>query len=314
MTAPTLLSPSDVASAAALFVAVYPHRAHEPERWGAGLGPNDVRRWVVAAPNDSVAAYLALWRVHDSQYRIDLIVQPSLRRRGLGERLLGFLVEQGRAVRAGSVQARPYAENVDALALLGTHGFRETMRMIGLRLDAVDGVSIAAFDHLDESLATQGIRLTTLADQLRADPRAWEKLADTNQAARFGWPDPDPLPHGREHEPETVEQFRARAKEFGMIVEACFIATRDDSYLGYSALTVNDAAGQQAGSGGTAVRPEARGLGIATALKARCVRWAQQHGIQRLATASGNPAMVHINEKFGFRRTYTEVRLVKRLA
>jgi hypothetical protein len=29
--------------------------------------------------------------------------------------------------------------------------------------------------------------------------------------------------------------------------------------------------------------------------------------------SSGNPATVHVNEKLGFRRTYVEVRLVKRL-
>jgi GNAT superfamily N-acetyltransferase len=84
--------------------------------------------------------------------------------------------------------------------------------------------------------------------------------------------------------------------------------------VGYSALTLNDAARTRAGSGGTAVRPESRGLGIATALKACCVGWARDHGIRRLVTSSGNPAMVRVNEKFGFRRTYVEVRLVKRFA
>lgn len=200
------------------------------------------------------------------------------------------------------------------MALLDKHGFRETMRMIGLVLDDVAAVAVDSHDRIEASLAARGIRLTTLADELTADPLAWEKLADTNRAARFGWPDPDPLPDGREHEPETTAQFLARSHDFGMIAEACFIATDDERYLGYSALTLNDAARQQAGSGGTAVRPEHRGRGIATVLKARCIGWAKRQGIRRLATSSGNPAMVHVNEKFGFRRTYHEVRLVKRLA
>jgi hypothetical protein len=42
------------------------------------------------------------------------------------------------------------------------------------------------------------------------------------------------------------------------------------------------------------------------------MRWARDNGVRQLATASGNPAMVHVNEKFGFRRTYVEVRLVRR--
>jgi GNAT superfamily N-acetyltransferase len=109
-----------------------------------------------------------------------------------------------------------------------------------------------------------------------------------------------------------VEQFRARTADFGMIPEACFIAKAGDRYAGYSALTVTDRARTQAGSGGTGVRPEYRGLGIATALKACCVRWARDSGVRRLATSSGNPAMVRVNEKFGFRPTYVEVRLVRR--
>jgi GNAT superfamily N-acetyltransferase len=94
--------------------------------------------------------------------------------------------------------------------------------------------------------------------------------------------------------------------------EACVIAKARGEYAGYSALAVTDRARTQAGSGGTAVRPEYRGIGIATTLKAGCIRWARDNGVRQLATASGNPAMVHVNEKFGFRRTYVEVRLVRR--
>jgi len=65
-------------------------------------------------------------------------------------------------------------------------------------------------------------------------------------------------------------------------------------------------------SGGTAVRPEYRGAGLATALEARCIQWAQENDVRSLAPASGNPAMVRVNEKFGFRRTDVEVRLVRR--
>ena len=83
--------------------------------------------------------------------------------------------------------------------------------------------------------------------------------------------------------------------------------------MGYSSLTLTDEARLQAGSGGTAVRPEYRGLGIATALKASCIRWAAAHDVRCLATSSGNPAMIRVNEKFGFRRTYEEVRTVRRL-
>ena len=97
-----------------------------------------------------------------------------------------------------------------------------------------------------------------------------------------------------------------------MVADGCFIAVDGERYVGYSALTINARKPTQAGSGGTAVRPEYRGRGIATALKAKTLAWARAHGIGRLATSSDNPAMVRVNEKFGFKRTYVEVRLVRR--
>jgi len=308
---PTPLTPAHVADAAALLGKTYAHRAHEPERWGL-RSPNDEHRWIVAAPDASVAAYLALWPVQTTQFRMDLIVRPSSRRDGLGARLLDFLIERARDAQATSLQARPYADSTDALSLLASREFHETMRMIGLELNDVASVSLPRSASFEQQFAAKGLRVTTLADELKTDDGSWQKLRDANQAARFGWPDPDPRPDGKPHEPETVDEFRKRAHEFGMIPDACFIVADGERYIGYSALTVNDTARTQAGSGGTAVRPEYRGLGIATTLKARCLRWAQAHGVRRLATASGNPAMVHVNEKFGFRRTYVEVRLVKR--
>ena len=241
---------------------------------------------------------------------MDLIVHPAWRRRGLGSALLSFLVDEAVASKAASLQARPYADGADALRLLHARGFRETMRMSGLVLDDVAGASLDSFESVESSLESRGIRITTLAAELQVDPAAWQKLRDANQAAQFGWPDPDPRADGKPHEPETTEQFRMRADTFGMIADACFVAVKGEEYVGYSALTVNDKEQTQAGSGGTAVRPEFRGLGVATALKVQCVRWGQANGVRRLATASGNPAMVRVNEKLGFRRTYEEVRVV----
>jgi GNAT superfamily N-acetyltransferase len=314
---PRPVGSSDIAAAAALLSDAYPHRSHEPEWWNKPPKPNEALQWVVDSPSaaeSSPAAYLSVWEVNTMKFRMDLIVHPAWRRHGLGGRLLDFLIAQAHAVGATSLQARPYSDGVDAVRLLEARGFRETMRMTGLLLDDIDAVALEPFSPLNTALEARGIEFTTLGAELRDDTESWRKLRDTNQAAQFGWPDPDPNPDGSPNEPETMDAFRARAARFGMIPEACFVAKVGETYAGYSALTVSDKAGSRAGSGGTAVRPEHRGLGIATALKARCIHWAREHGVRRLETSSGNPAMVRVNEKFGFRRTYVEVRLVVRIA
>ena len=309
-TEPVPLTDSQVAAACALLEEAYPHRAHEAQGWANR--PNEAQRWYVPAPDASLAAYLALWPVRAKGFRIDLVVHPRFRARGLGTALLDALIERARAAGATSLQARPYAEQTGALALLASRGFHETMRMNGLALDDVASVSLEPFAALEGTLADRGIRVTTFADALSVDPDAWRKLRDTNFAAQVGWADPDPPPDGSPLEPETVEGFSSRTQSFGMIPEACFVALTPEHYVGYSALSLNDETRAQAGSGGTAVRPEYRGLGIATALKARCIRWAQENGFRRLATATGSPAMARVNYKFGFRATYVEVRLVRR--
>ena len=306
---PTPLTVADMPAAGALLANAYPHRAHELARWDR---PNDAQRWVVAAPDGSLAAYLALWRVQGTQFRMDLVVHARERGHGVGMALLDFLIVSAGAAGATSLQARPYAEQSRALGLLAPRGLRETIRMIGLELDDVSAVSLEPTGRYEGQLAERGLRVTTLAEELSVDADAWRKLRDANEAARLGWPDPDPQPDGTSGEEQSVEQFRAQAYDFHMIPEACFVAVDHERYVGYSALTLRNAAHGAAGSGGTAVRPEYRGLGIATALKLRCVRWSQEHGVRRLSTSSGNPAMVRVNEKLGFRRTYVEVRLVRR--
>jgi GNAT superfamily N-acetyltransferase len=307
------LTDPDVSAAARLLTVAYPHRSDEPASWSRWPDAPDRWRWLFKSPDGVVHAYLALWRVQEAGFRLDLIVDPAHRRRGIGSSLLELLTTRARVAGARSLQARPYAEDAHAMRLLEARGFRETMRMIGLELDDVASVSLEPFARLDSKLAARSIRVTTLADELRASESSWQKLRDTNYAAQIGWPDPDPPLDGTPHPPESVERFRSRAYEFGMVPEACFLAVLGLDYIGYSALSVNDDSRTRAGSGGTGVRPEHRGIGIATALKARCIAWAQANGVGRLATSSGNPAMVRVNEKFGFRRTYVEVRLVKRL-
>lgn len=314
MLAPRPLTEPDVGPAGALLSNTYPHRAHEPRFWQPAVGPNG--RWVIdgEVTGSRPAAYLALWAVHGTKFRLDLVVDPAHRNRGLGAQVLSWLIERAESLGATSLQARVYSTQAVAMRMLDRHGFRETMRMTGLVLDDVGCAKVDPLDVLQQNLEGRGVRITTLAREIARDRHVWTKLRDTNQASYVGWPDPDPSPDNEPPKPESPEEFRRRAEKFGMINNACFVAVGLTGYLGYSALTAVDPAHGEAGSGGTAVRPEHRGSGIATALKACAVRWAQDNGYRRLATSSGNPAMIRVNEKFGFRRTYDEVRFVLKLA
>src|SRR5262249_28646970 len=92
-----------------------------------------------------------------------------------------------------------------------------------------------------------------------------------------------------------------------------FVAKADGVFIGYTAVSPEECVPEAIGTGPTAVRPEYRGRGVATALKVLALTHAQRQGWGTAATRSASPAMSRVNEKTGFQRGRAEVRLVRRL-
>jgi GNAT superfamily N-acetyltransferase len=92
-----------------------------------------------------------------------------------------------------------------------------------------------------------------------------------------------------------------------------FLAKANGAFIGYTALGPDHRVPEAIGTGPTAVRPEYRGRGVATALKVLALTQAQRQGWRTASTRSASPAMIHVNEKLGFQRGRAEVRLVRKL-
>jgi mycothiol synthase len=293
-----LLWPADRDAVAALFAAAYPHRA------GDLVWSDDrVRRWV-AADGARVVGYGSFWPVRDRRFRMDLTVAPEHRRRGTGGELLGVLAGAARAAGAATVQARTEDDRPQVLAFLTRRGFAETMRMHRLVLD-VASAALAPYAGVESRLAAAGITLTTLADeQHRIGDACWHRLGAAYHAAGDGWPDPDPDPGEYPPAPRGAAEFRRMYEQYEGLLpapEPCILAVHGLDIVGF------------AGPIGTGVRPAMRGRGIATALKLRVITSARERGVTTLHSTTGNPAMLKVNERLGYRRTSTEVRLVRRL-
>jgi GNAT superfamily N-acetyltransferase len=88
--------------------------------------------------------------------------------------------------------------------------------------------------------------------------------------------------------------------------DACFIALEDDRVVGYGYLTVDGAA---ATHGFTALARQARGRGIAGAIKRAQIAWAKRHGIRTLRTANELrlEQMLSLNRRHGYRVLHTEL-------
>ena len=287
---------ADHPSAGALFAAHLPSRADEPARWREEDAKGSVTRWVAESHSCDIAAYASLWCVKDDRYRLDLIVAADHRRRGLGGRLLQRVTERAVGSGAATLQARSSGDDIDSLRFLERRAFTETMRMDQLELD-VARANLEPFSELGAHLEARGITITTLAEEGADDAQVWERLRDVHEDARHGWPDPDPSATSR---PPTVEDVRSHMTLWSIDPSEYFIAKRGDEYVGFS------------GPAGTGVRRSDRNGGIATALKVRWISLARERGVASMKSSSGNPAMLHVNAKLGYHRTWTEVRLVRR--
>ncbi|MFL5537992.1 MAG: GNAT family N-acetyltransferase, partial [Longimicrobiaceae bacterium] len=208
------------------------------------------------------------------------------------------IVEAAASAGAATLQARTYASDAESLRFLERRGFAETMRMQGMRLEVreIDAERLAAYER---RAAAQGFAITTLADAQRSDVECWRKLWKLYGDAQEGWADPDPRPGPRS--PMGFDAFLARAAELPPDPEAFFILMKDGRYAGFT------------GSLGTVVHPEFRGRGLANALKSRSALHARATGVEALETSTGNAAMQRANENVGYRLTYSEVRLVRRI-
>jgi GNAT superfamily N-acetyltransferase len=88
--------------------------------------------------------------------------------------------------------------------------------------------------------------------------------------------------------------------------DAYFIALDGERVLGYGYLEVE---GDNATHGFMALRREARGRGLAGAIKRAQIAWAKANGIKTLRTATELrlASMLSLNERLGYRILYTEI-------
>jgi len=283
----------------------YLRRFDEPERMASA----SLSQWAaIEDASQRLIGYAVCWNVVRRKYRMGLMVHADWRKRGIGGDLLGAVLAASQSMPAATLQARAWDDHADSLQFLRRRGFVETHRMVELHLNLSEA-ALTPMARLPRSLTAQGIEFTTLKQE-RQDERFWTKLTDLQQAAVIGWPDPDPdgvmtIPTGDEVR-RMFDSLRTASDTF-------FLAKADGVFIGYTALGPDHRVPEAIGTGPTAVRPEYRGRGVATALKVLALTHARQQGWRTAVTRSASPAMIRVNEKFGFRRGRAEVRLVRKL-
>lgn len=240
------------------------------------------------------------WSFHPDKYNIYAAVHPSVQRQGIGTALMRHLI--GRAEERGATRLKSWAREdyPHAVRFLRHLGFEEHGRTFESWLD-VGGVDLGRSAGYAERAAQAGAAITTLADELRRDPDCLPAVYQAHAALDIGAPRDDPdLPT-----PPTFERFVAdEMRHPRALLDAYFLAKVGDLYVGESMLRRSDADPGLLWQQLTAVLPEYRGHGIATALKVRTVDYARGHGYREIRTfnSSRNGPMLAINGRLGFVR------------
>lgn len=255
-----------------------------------------------------LVGYAACWNVVRRKYRMSLMVHEGWRKQGVGGDLLSAILAALQSRPAATLQARAWDDQTDSLQFLRRRGFVETHRMVELHLNLSEA-DLTPLAWLPRGLMALGIQFTTL-EREGENEQFWRNLTNLQQAAVNGWPDPDP--DGATTIP-SEDDVRRMFDSWRTTPNTFFLAKADGVFIGYTALGPDHHAPEAIGTGPTAVRPEYRGRGLATALKVLALTHAQQQGWQTAATRSASPAMIHVNEKLGFQRGRAEARLVRRL-
>jgi mycothiol synthase len=236
-------------------------------------------------------------RFHPDRYGFDLWVLPDHRRRGHGSALhdrgVAILRERNALAATGGVKE----SMADGVAFTAKRGWAEVKRDWESRL-VVAGFDFGRFAGATERVTAQGIRISTYADELVHDAGAPQKAFELTDLCRRDVPAMDAATD------ITFEEWRQHwidAPSF--LADAFFIAIdRDGRWLGMSNLQRSIEDPSFIWQGLTGVRREARGTGLAMALKLATVGYAQHLGVNHIKTWNDqlNRPMLAINEAMGF--------------
>ena len=212
-------------------------------------------------------------------------VAPERRRRGIGSALLATALAHAAGLGVDRVQTWCRPESAEFLERRGWVRARERV------ISAVGRGAVAM------PAAPDGIELVPLAAVDLHD------LYDLDAVAAVGEP-------GEEIDFGSFDDYVSNEIRRPLLdLDGSFAALADGLPVAFSMIFRR---GAVAHNGFTCTHPEWRGRGLATLVKSATLRFAFEHGVERVTTMndSENPAMLLVNERLGYRPVRVEPQLV----
>ncbi len=227
---------------------------------------------------------------------------PRWLEKGVGHLLLDRLMDDLTEAKAITVSCRQYASEIELVNLLESRGFEETSRVLDLRLN----LATASVPQLPEP---EGISISTFAEERVRDPRCVEKLYELTTLLSEDAPGRGSFAPPAYNAREALMWLEMKY----VLPDALFIAKRGEEYVGVSDVSLFEAMPGALTQGFTGVKRGYRRRGLATALKAAGIIYAQSNGYQIIQTFNKpeQSAIRALNEKLGFEVMFENVTLEK---
>lgn len=196
----------------------------------------------------------------------------------------------------------------EELEELVDRGFVEGQRNQELALD-VREFDWSAWDATLARIDLNGTTVCSYAQAMKTDPewehKAWRMEMDVMADV--------PLPEPFKETP--FDDFKKMLHDPTLCHESSFCAMRDGQWVGLSQIHPNRVDPRLATTGITGVARSHRRQGLATVLKLRCLKWAAEHGVERVGTDNeeGNP-MKALNDRLGFKPVFDWIEMTRDVA
>jgi len=250
---------------------------------------------------DAIRGYGTAYRLDDTHFRLNLLVDPHHMNQGIGTLLLNNIEAATKKIKGRYLQARVLESMESSLRFARARGFIEIHRMKGMSLSKTD-FSYERWEDLGKWLSQKGFVATTLKEELEANNNPIKKLARLHRDSQTGWPSPDPT--WKHNSP--IESLESRFADIPFPDRFTIMSLREE-YVGYTSAKNKTTA--------TAVHPNYQGIGLATYMKALDLKRCVADGDEYFESATANPAMQKVNEKLGYKfNGLCEVRFVKDLS
>jgi mycothiol synthase len=288
--------------------------ADEWRRWEKMFTDKTQLRLVLTAPDGSVAGMgsvqAGFFPRPDGSQQIGIGVRRDHRNKGIGSAMLEVFEAEARRRKVPRILAGASASKPFALAWATKRGYREIGRRI-MSYRELDSYEPTHWKDALDRVGRAGIRIRTYEEVLaeRDDAgkdRLWHEIWEAEAPMWEDVPFSSPTPHW------PFERFyKMTAKNPQLLRDLSLLAFDGDRIVGLT--TTGDREGKDGWTYMTGVARDARGKGIAMALKVDVLARAKAKGRRAMCTVNDEPnkAMRGVNIKLGYQPVPDHVELEK---